>query len=583
MTETELNALLAGITPANEAARAAAHAHWASLAKPLGGLGRLETMLEDAAALTGSAELDLSRRVVVVLCADNGVVAQGVSQTGQEVTRAVAENLAMRRTSVCQMARTAHCDVLPVDMGMAGEPVPGVRSCRIAAGTADFTQGPAMSRAEAVQAVGEGIALARELAEDGYRLIATGEMGIGNTTTSSAVAAVLLGQPVELMTGRGAGLSDEGLARKVDAICRGILCNEPDPEDTLDVLSKLGGFDIAGLCGVFLGGALAGVPVLADGFISGVAALCAVLGYLVAQPLYYAAIALAVLAVVLLVAANNGKKRAQQAAAALGELLRSYGAQDADGIYYQAEVHRAAYRACAAAMETERRAAAALEDAREHQCETHERLLQSLDFESGTGEAAALYQRRSALESVCTRLRTQQAQLTGAALAIGDPMALGSEHAQLLEQRDALERQYAAIALAIETLGRADAELQSRFSPQLAQKAADYMDYLTDGRYDELVLARDLSAKARSADDPTPRDTAYLSAGTADLLYLSVRLALCELTCPADDPCPLVLDDTLVNFDDARAGRAMALFREIAQHRQVILFTCHERDCPAQA
>lgn len=312
------------------------------------------------------------------------------------------------------------------------------------------------------------------------------------------------------------------------------------------------------------------------------AALCAVLGYLVAQPLYYAAIALAVLALVLLIAAANGRQRAQQASAALGKLLRSYGAQDADGIYYQAEVHRAAYRACAAAMETERRAAAALEDAREHQCETHERLLQSLDFESGTGEAAALYQRRSALESVRTRLRTQQAQLTGAALAIGDPMALKCEHAQLLEQRDALERQYAALALAIETLGRADAELQSRFSPQLAQKAADYMDYLTDGRYDELVLARDLSAKARSADDPTPRDTAYLSAGTADLLYLSVRLALCELTCPTDDPCPLVLDDTLVNFDDARAKRAMALFREIAQHRQVILFTCHERDCPAR-
>ena len=312
------------------------------------------------------------------------------------------------------------------------------------------------------------------------------------------------------------------------------------------------------------------------------AALCAVLGYLVAQPLYYAAIALAVLTVVLLVVARSGKKRAQEASAALGKLLRSYGAQDADGIYYQAEVHRAAYRACAAAMQAEQKAAAALEDAREHQCETHERLLQSLDFESGTGEAAALYQRKCALESVCTRLRTQQAQLTGAALAIGDPMALGSEHAQLLEQRDALERQYAAIALAIETLGRADSELQSRFSPQLAQKAADYMDYLTDGRYDELVLARDLSAKARSADDPTPRDTAYLSAGTADLLYLSVRLALCELTCPADDPCPLVLDDTLVNFDDARAKRAMALFHEIAQHRQVILFTCHERDCPAQ-
>ena len=312
------------------------------------------------------------------------------------------------------------------------------------------------------------------------------------------------------------------------------------------------------------------------------AALCAVLGYLVAQPLYYAAIALAAAAIVLLIVAANGRQRAQQASAALGKLLRSNGAQGADGTYYLAEAHLAAYRACAAAMETERRAAAALEDAREQQCETHERLLQSLDFESGTGEAAALYQRRSALESVRTRLRTQQAQLTGAALAVGDPMALRCEHAQLLEQRDALERQYAALALAIETLGRADAELQSRFSPQLAQKAADYMDYLTGGRYDELVLARDLSAKARSADDPTPRDTAYLSAGTADLLYLSVRLALCELTCPTDDPCPLVLDDTLVNFDDARARRAMALFREIAQHRQVILFTCHERDCPAR-
>ena len=115
MTETELKTLLASITLPDEAARAAAHAHWASLAKPLGGLGALETLLEDAAALTGSAALSFARRAVLVLRADNGVVAQGVSQTGQEVTRAVAENLAMRRTSVCQMARTAHCDVRHVD------------------------------------------------------------------------------------------------------------------------------------------------------------------------------------------------------------------------------------------------------------------------------------------------------------------------------------------------------------------------------------------------------------------------------------------------------------------------------------
>ena len=276
MTEPELNQLLSTITPPDKAARAAAHAHWASLAKPLGGLGALETLLEEAAALTGTAQLDFSRRAVLVLCADNGVVAQGVSQTDQSVTRAVAENLAARRTSVCQMAKTARCEVVPVDMGMAGDPVPGVVNCRIAAGTQDFTQGPAMTRAEAIGAIAAGIALVRAQKAQGVQLLATGEMGIGNTTTSSAVAAVLLGQPIETMTGRGAGLSDEGLARKIDAIRRGIAVNTPDAADPLDVLAKLGGFDLAGLCGVFLGGALEGIPVLMDGFISGVAALCAV-------------------------------------------------------------------------------------------------------------------------------------------------------------------------------------------------------------------------------------------------------------------------------------------------------------------
>ena len=224
MTEPELNTRLQTITPPDEAARAAAHAHWAALAKPLGGLGSLETMLEDAAALTGTPELDFARRAVLVLCADNGVVAQGVSQTDASVTRAVLQNLA----------------------------------------------------AQAVQAIGCGIALVRGQKQQGVQLLATGEMGIGNTTTSSAVASVLLGAPVQSMTGRGAGLSDAGLARKIDAIRRGIAHNQPNPADPLDVLAKLGGFDIAGLCGVFLGGALEGVPILMDGFISSVAALCAV-------------------------------------------------------------------------------------------------------------------------------------------------------------------------------------------------------------------------------------------------------------------------------------------------------------------
>ena len=276
MTETELKEILRGIPEADEAARAAAHAHWARLAKPLGGLGRLEALLEDAAALTGREEIDVSRRAVLVLCADNGVVAQGVSQTDGSVTRAVAENLAAHRTSVCRMADVARCDVVPVDIGMAGEKAPGVLDRRIADGTADFTVGPAMTREQTLSAIEVGMQLVETWKAKGFSLLATGEMGIGNTTTSSAVAAALLGQPVEVMTGRGAGLSDAGLARKIDAIRRGIALNRPDRNDPLDVLAKLGGLDIAGLCGVFLGGALHGVPIVMDGFISGVAALCAV-------------------------------------------------------------------------------------------------------------------------------------------------------------------------------------------------------------------------------------------------------------------------------------------------------------------
>ena len=247
MTENELKNLLAAVTPPDEAARAAAHAHWAALAKPLGGLGRLEAMVEDAAALTGNPVPDVSRRAVLVLCADNGVVAQDVSQTDASVTRAVLENLTVRRTSVCRMAAAAHCDVVPVDMGIAGAPVPGAADCRIAAGTADFTTGPAMTRAQAVQAIAAGIALVRAQKQSGAQLLATGEMGIGNTTTSSAVASVLLGRPVTEMTGRGAGLSDAGLHRKIDAIERGIARNHPDAADPLGVLAALGGFDIAGL------------------------------------------------------------------------------------------------------------------------------------------------------------------------------------------------------------------------------------------------------------------------------------------------------------------------------------------------
>ncbi len=272
----ELCKLIEQIEPPDETARAAAKARWDACAKPLGSLGLLETAICDIAALTGSADVDLSDRAALVLCADNGVVARGVAQTGSEVTAAVARQLALGRTSVCRMAETAHCRVVPVDMGIRDFPgCAGVLDRRAGNGTADLTTGPAMTRSEAEAAILAGVELAREEAARGARLLAAGEMGIGNTTTSSAIASVLLGADPETVTGRGAGLSDEGLARKLAAIRKGIYVNRPDANDALDVLAKLGGFDLAGMCGVFLGGALCRVPVLLDGFPSAVAALCA--------------------------------------------------------------------------------------------------------------------------------------------------------------------------------------------------------------------------------------------------------------------------------------------------------------------
>jgi nicotinate-nucleotide--dimethylbenzimidazole phosphoribosyltransferase len=240
-------------------------------------LGLLEQAIEEIAALTGSAEIDLSRRAVLVLCADNGVVAQGVTQTDSSVTGVVAQNLARRRTSVCRMAQVARCEVVPVDMGIRDfAPYDGVLSRRIGNGTADISRGAAMTREQAEQAVAAGMDLVREQAARGVRLIATGEMGIGNTTTSSAVASVLLDEEPMVMTGRGAGLSDDGLRRKIAAIERAIAVSQPDKTDPIDVMQKVGGFDIAGLCGIFLGGAQYRIPILADGFISTVSALCAV-------------------------------------------------------------------------------------------------------------------------------------------------------------------------------------------------------------------------------------------------------------------------------------------------------------------
>ena len=252
----------------------AAQDHWNSVGKPINSLGVLEELVIQIAGLTGTAQVSLGKRAALPFCADNGVVEEGVSQSGPEVTSIVAANMARQVSSVCVMGGLAGVTCFPVDVGMVYD-AEGVLDRKIARGTNNFTKGPAMSRQQACQALATGIERVHALAEDGYGIILSGEMGIGNTTSSSALAAVLLNREVEEVTGRGSGLSDEGLIRKIDAIKRAITLNEPNPADALDCLAKVGGFDIAGMAGAFIGGALFHVPIVIDGLISAIAALVA--------------------------------------------------------------------------------------------------------------------------------------------------------------------------------------------------------------------------------------------------------------------------------------------------------------------
>lgn len=263
------------IKPLDREAMELAQKRWNSIAKPLHSLGKLESLVIQIAGMTGDADPDMKKRALIAMCADNGVVSEGVTQTGQEVTAIVAENFLKGETSACVMCRESGTDIFPVDIGMATDTKVTTR-WKIRKGTVNMAKEPAMSREEAVRAIEAGIDVVRDRMEAGYRLLATGEMGIGNTTTSSAVASVLLGEPVEQMTGRGAGLSSEGLLRKINAIKKAIEVNQPDKDDAVDVIAKVGGLDIAGLAGVFIGGAAFGIPVVMDGFISCVSALAAV-------------------------------------------------------------------------------------------------------------------------------------------------------------------------------------------------------------------------------------------------------------------------------------------------------------------
>lgn len=262
------------IAPYDAAAAARCKAHWDGVAKPLNGLGKLETAIQRIAALTGSEDVRLERRAVAVLCADNGIVEEGVTQTDASVTATMARRIAEHRSSVCLMAKTLRADVFAFDFGMNTR-VEGVRDLSVGSGTENMTKGPAMTREQAMRAIQNGVSLADTFKQSGCSILVTGEMGIGNTSTSSAVASVLLHLPVDTVTGRGAGLSDEGLLRKRNAIRKAIEINRPDPDDALDVLMKVGGFDLAGLAGLYIGAAIRRLPIVVDGLPSSVAALLA--------------------------------------------------------------------------------------------------------------------------------------------------------------------------------------------------------------------------------------------------------------------------------------------------------------------
>lgn len=264
----------------DQAAEAKAWKRWDSVAKPLRSLGVLEEDIAQIAGILGTAQVDFGKKAVIIMCADNGIVEEGVSQTGKEVTAVVTANFTKGESCVCLMAETAGAKVFPVDIGVEGR-IEGLGDKypllerKIRRGTRNFLREPALTRDEVIRALKTGIELVGELKSRGFGLIATGEMGIGNTTTSSAVTAAALRCDPSAVTGRGAGLDRNGLLRKTSLIREGLKRRKPDPEDGIDILSKVGGLDLAGLAGVFLGGGVYRIPILIDGFISGAAALMA--------------------------------------------------------------------------------------------------------------------------------------------------------------------------------------------------------------------------------------------------------------------------------------------------------------------
>lgn len=276
--ELSLAQVISSIQPLDEGAMQAARQRQDNLTKPKGSLGRLETLSIQIAGITRRALPRLQHKVVTVMAGDHGVARQGVSAYPQEVTAQMVLNFLGGGAAINVLARHTGARVVVVDMGVAADlkPHPNLIIRKIAHGTGDITSGPAMSRSHAEQAIQAGMEIVFNEIEGGLDILATGDMGIANTTPSAAIAAALTGLPVEGIVGRGTGVDEAGLRRKIVAVQHALEVNHPDPQDGLDVLAKVGGFEIAGLVGAILAAASHQCPVVVDGFISTAAAMIAV-------------------------------------------------------------------------------------------------------------------------------------------------------------------------------------------------------------------------------------------------------------------------------------------------------------------
>ncbi len=272
-----LSSTIGMIKPLNKEVMAEARARQDMLTKPQGSLGRLEELSIQLAGIQGKPIPQIRHKAIITMAGDHGVVAEGVTAYPQEVTGQMVYNFLGGGAGINVIARQAGARIIVVDMGVATklEPNPQLLSKKIALGTKNMCHGPAMSRDEAVKAIEVGMEIVAAEVARGLDIVGTGDMGIGNTTASSAICAIMTGEPVSRITGRGTGISDNQLTHKVEVISRALAVNNPDPNQPLDVLAKVGGFEIGGLVGVMLAAAAHRIPVVTDGFISGAAALIA--------------------------------------------------------------------------------------------------------------------------------------------------------------------------------------------------------------------------------------------------------------------------------------------------------------------